>query len=207
MYCQNLLELALVLAEHDPTYEDLATKFFEHFALIASALNARGLWDEEDGFYYDVLRLHGRRTDAARARARSSGCCRSPRSRRIGPETMARLPDFHTRVEWFMREPARGRGRRAAHGLATSTPAGGCSRSSTRTRLRRLLAAMLDPDEFLSDHGIRALSRSGISSIRCSSTSTASSDARLRAGRVDERRSSAATRTGAGRSGSRSTTS
>ena len=46
MYCQNLLELALVLAEHDRTYEDLATKFFEHFALIASALNAHGLWDD-----------------------------------------------------------------------------------------------------------------------------------------------------------------
>src|SRR5262249_46013370 len=57
MYCQNLLELALLLAEHDETYEDMATKFFEHFALIASALNDKGLWDEHDGFYYDVLSL------------------------------------------------------------------------------------------------------------------------------------------------------
>ena len=78
MYCQNLLELALVLAEHDPTYEDMATKFFEHFALIASALNEKGLWNEEDGFYYDVLQLPTARASRC-GRARSSGCCRSPR--------------------------------------------------------------------------------------------------------------------------------
>ncbi len=68
MYCQNLLELALILAEHDDTYEDLATKFFEHFALIASAINDRGLWDEQDGFYYDVLHFDG---SAIPLRARS----------------------------------------------------------------------------------------------------------------------------------------
>ncbi|HEX2784699.1 MAG TPA: hypothetical protein VHN36_14030, partial [Ilumatobacteraceae bacterium] len=55
MYCLDLLEMSLTLARHDPTYEDLATKFFEHFALIAEAMYSRGLWDEEDGFYYDVL--------------------------------------------------------------------------------------------------------------------------------------------------------
>ncbi len=55
MYCLDLLEMSLTLARHDRTYEDLATKFFEHFALIAEAIHSRGLWDEEDGFYYDVL--------------------------------------------------------------------------------------------------------------------------------------------------------
>ena len=65
MYCLNMLEIALELAEHDPTYEDLATKFFEHFALIATALNEKGLWDEEDGFYYDVLHARRRRRRAA----------------------------------------------------------------------------------------------------------------------------------------------
>ena len=55
MYCLDLLEMALTLARHDRTYEDMATKFFEHFAYIAAAMNEPGLWDEEDGFYYDVL--------------------------------------------------------------------------------------------------------------------------------------------------------
>ena len=53
LYCLSMLEIALVLAEHDRAYEDVAVKFFEHFALIAEAMNDRGLWDEEDGFYYD----------------------------------------------------------------------------------------------------------------------------------------------------------
>ena len=53
LYCLSMLEIALVLAEHDPAYEDVAVKFFEHFAMIAEAINERGLWDEEDGFYYD----------------------------------------------------------------------------------------------------------------------------------------------------------
>src|SRR5919202_4580604 len=55
MYCLNLLEMALVLAQHDPAYEDVATKFFEHFALIATAAYDKGLWDSTDGLFYDVL--------------------------------------------------------------------------------------------------------------------------------------------------------
>lgn len=51
MFCLNLLEISLVLARHDDAYEDVATKFFEHFCFIASAMNAQGLWNEEDGFY------------------------------------------------------------------------------------------------------------------------------------------------------------
>ena len=58
MYALDLLDIALVLAQKDPVYEDVATKFFEHFAYIASAMNDQGLWDEADGFYYDVWR-HG----------------------------------------------------------------------------------------------------------------------------------------------------
>ena len=65
MYSLNLLEVALVLAEHDPSYEDLATKFLEHFAYIADAMREQGLWDDEDGFFYDVLSFAGRQPDAA----------------------------------------------------------------------------------------------------------------------------------------------
>jgi hypothetical protein len=68
MYCLNLLEMSLLLAEQDETYEDIATKFFEHFARIAWAINNKGLWDDQDGFYYDVLR-NARRPRAAGPRA------------------------------------------------------------------------------------------------------------------------------------------
>jgi hypothetical protein len=59
MYCQDLLEMALLLCQHDAVYEDLATKFFEHFSLIGSALNDQGLWNKGNGFYYNVLRTDG----------------------------------------------------------------------------------------------------------------------------------------------------
>jgi hypothetical protein len=78
MYCQNMLELALVLAAHDPTYEDLAIKFYEHFALIGSARNHKGLWDETDSFYTTSCTSRAARRSRW-APARSSGCCRSRR--------------------------------------------------------------------------------------------------------------------------------
>jgi Glycosyl hydrolase family 63 C-terminal domain len=157
MYCQNLLELALVLAEHDRTYEDLATKFFEHFALIASALNTHGLWNEEDGFYYDRLRLESGDTMSLPARS-VVGLLPLVAVTTIGPETIARLPDFQARTEWFMRN------RPEAQNVVqhTSSPAHAGWRMLSivdQDRLRRLLSRMLDPDEFLSEHGIRALSK------------------------------------------------
>ncbi|MGZ4329164.1 MAG: hypothetical protein ACXVXL_14190, partial [Solirubrobacteraceae bacterium] len=56
LYCLSMLEIAIVLADSDPAYEDVAVKFFEHYAMIAEAINDRGLWDESDGFYYDQVR-------------------------------------------------------------------------------------------------------------------------------------------------------
>jgi hypothetical protein len=157
MYCQNMLELALVLAEHDETYEDMATKFFEHFALIASALNEKGLWNEEEGFYYDLLRLGN--GDAVQLRARSVvGLLPLAAVTTLGPATLARLPDFTRRADWFMRE--RPEARSVVQHLESPDHAGWRMLSIVdETRLRRLLSAMLDPEEFLSDHGIRALSR------------------------------------------------
>ena len=157
LYCQNLLELSLVLAEHDQTYEDLATKFFEHFALIASALNARGLWDEGDGFYYDMLRLPDGEQMPLRARS-FVGLLPLAAVTTIGPETMARLPDFHARADWFMKNRPEAVG--VVQHLGSDEHAGWRMLSIVdETRLRRLLSAMLDPNEFLSDHGLRALSK------------------------------------------------
>jgi hypothetical protein len=157
LYCQNLLELSLTLAEHDATYEDIATKFFEHFALIASAVNDHGLWNEEDGFYYDTLRLEGGEPVPLRARS-IVGLLPLAAVATIGPQTMERLPDFRTRTEWFTTH------HEAAAGVITHTPSPdhpGWRMLSIvdETRMRRLLAAMLDENEFLSDHGLRALSK------------------------------------------------
>jgi hypothetical protein len=157
MYCQNLLELALILAEYDDTYEDLATKFYEHFALIASALNDKGLWNEEDGFYYDVLHLGNGATVPLKARS-VVGLLPLAAVTTLGPETMARLPDFMRRVEWFTAN--RPEGREVVQHTGSPQHAGWRMLSIVdEERLRRLLAPMLDPGEFLSDHGLRALSR------------------------------------------------
>jgi len=157
MYCQNLLELTLVLAEHDRSYEDLATKFYEHFALIASALNEKGLWDEQDGFYYDILRLGDGTVVPLKARS-AVGLLPLAAVTTIGPQTMARLPDFRQRVAWFTAN--RPEGREVIQHLASDEHAGWRMLSIVDVeRLRRLLAVMLDEAEFLSPHGIRALSR------------------------------------------------
>jgi hypothetical protein len=157
MYCQNLLDVALVLAEHDKTYEDMATKFFEHFALIASALNAKGLWNEEDGFYYDVFHFADGRMAPFRAHS-VVGLVPLFAVSTIGPETMAGLKEFATRTEWFMHyrpdmndviQHIHDPGNAGWRMLSIVSP----------ERLRRVLARMLDPAEFLSDHGVRALSR------------------------------------------------
>jgi hypothetical protein len=156
MYCQNLLELAILLAGRDRTYEDLATKFFEHFALIANALNDLGLWDEQDGFYYDLLH-----TDAGVVplKARSVvGLLPLAAVTTLGPDTLARLPDFMERLEWFTAN--RPEARSVVQHMPSTEHSGWRMLSIVdETRLRRLLATMLDPDEFLSDHGLRALSR------------------------------------------------
>jgi hypothetical protein len=157
MYCQNLLELALFLSARDQTYEDLATKFYEHFALIASALNEKGLWNEEDGFYYDVLHLGD--GDAIPLKARSVvGLMPLAAVTTLGPETMARLPDFMGRVAWFTLH--RPEGRSVIQHTQSLEHAGWRMLSIVDDeRLRRLLRPMLDPAEFLSDYGLRALSR------------------------------------------------
>jgi hypothetical protein len=157
MYCESMLEIALRLAEHDPTYEDLATKFFEHFALIASALNDKGLWNEEDGFYYDVL--HTGEGGVVPLRARSIvGLLPLIAVNTAGPATMARLPSFTARVDWFTANRREGQSV-VRHRDSAEHPGWRMLSIVDETRLRRLLGPMLDPNEFLSDHGLRALSK------------------------------------------------
>src|SRR5205814_8842257 len=125
------------------TYEDLATKFYEHFALIANALNERGLWNEEDGFYYDVLHLGDGAVVPLKARS-VVGLLPLAAVTTLGPATMARLPDFMARVEHFTKN--RPEGREVVQHMHSEEHAGWRMLSIVdEERLRRLLSTMLDP--------------------------------------------------------------
>ena len=157
MYSLNLLEMALVLAEHDPTYEDTATKFFEHFAYIAEAMSAMRLWDDEDGFFYDVLRFADGTTTPLRVRS-MVGLLPLCATTTLGTQTLQRLPDFAARMRWFLTNKPQYRGvvgethvRDGHEGRLLSVVDG--------ERLARILTTMLDEREFLSPHGLRALSQ------------------------------------------------
>ena len=158
MYCLNLLEMALVLACHDGSYEDMATKFFEHFAYIAAAIHhGCGLWDERDGFYYDVLQTAGQRVPL---RVRSMvGLLPLCATTTLGRATLERLPYFAGHFRWFLANKPQ----YAANVAHTHTLGGHKGRLLSIVspeRLRRILATMLDEDEFLSPHGLRSVAAS-----------------------------------------------
>jgi hypothetical protein len=158
MYCLNLLEIAIVLADHDETYEDLATKFFEHFAYISSAIHDRGLWDEGDGFYYDVLRTADGACHPLRVRS-IVGLLPLCAAMTLGQSTLARLPGFAGRFGWFLEHKPEFAGN-VAHCFARDGGRGRLLAMVAPDRLRRLLGWMLDEAEFLSPHGLRALAAS-----------------------------------------------
>jgi hypothetical protein len=154
MYCLNMLDLAIVLARHDVTYEDMATKFFEHFAYIASA--AQELWDDSDGFFYDVLTTEDSRRFTLRIRS-LAGLLPLCATTTLDPPTLERLPYFASHLQWFLAN-------KAEYAMACTPAEDGSGRlllSVVRPdQVPRILARLLDEGEFLSDHGLRALSRS-----------------------------------------------
>src|SRR6266849_3614600 len=106
MYCLNMLAIALELAKEDPAYEDVASKFFEHFVHIAHAMNDVGgegisLWDEEDGFYYDVLNVPGKGHHFLKVRS-MVGLIPLFAVETLEPEIVDRLPGFKRRMQWFI---------------------------------------------------------------------------------------------------------
>lgn len=156
MYCLNLLEMALVLAEHDPAYEDVATKFLEHFALIAAAGHEQ-LWDEADGFFYDVLSAADGRHVPMKVRS-LVGLLPLCATMTLGTATLQRLPRFAERFAWFVENVPSAR---AVIG-ATHVRDGAEGRLLSMVgpeQLLRILAPMLDEAEFLSPHGLRSVSR------------------------------------------------
>jgi len=160
-YAQTMLETAIELALVDPTYEDMAVKFYEQVVNIAYAMNKSGsrdaLWDEEDGFFYDVLRVPGQFTTRLKTRS-IVGLLPLCAVMIYDPAVVPRLPKFVERVSWFDQN----RPDLLQNLHRPSKPgAGGRFMISmlTEDKLRRVLARMLDPAEFLGDHGIRSLSR------------------------------------------------
>ena len=162
MFSQNMAEIAIELAAHDPMYEDMALKFAEHFIWIARAMNQtgpEGMWDEEDGFYYDVLRLPD--GSARRLKVRSMvGLLPLAATTVIEPWQRERIPrvskTLHERLQRMpeLRESihATGHGQFGYGGR-------GIAALVNEDRLRRILTRMLDENEFLSPYGIRALSQ------------------------------------------------
>jgi hypothetical protein len=157
MFCLNMLKIALELAGDNPVYEDIATKFFEHFLYIASSLNNLGLWDETDEFYYDVLRMPDGHAERLRVRS-MVGLIPLLAVETLEPEDLERFPEFTARLQWFLKHRPdlanlvsrwmeHGKGNRHLLALARGH------------RMKRVLARMLDKTEFLSDYGVRALSR------------------------------------------------
>jgi len=162
MYSLNLMRIALELSRHNHVYEDIATKFFEHFLHIAEAMASMageevGLWDEQDEFFYDVLNLPSGERIPLRLRS-MVGLIPLFAVETLDPEGLEEVPGFRARLEWFLnyrpdlaklvsRWSVTGRGERRLLSLLRGH------------RMKCLLRRMLDETEFLSDYGVRALSR------------------------------------------------
>lgn len=162
MYCLNMLAIAVELAREDKVYEDVASKFFEHFIYISDAMNNVGeenteLWDERDGFYYDVLHLPSVRNIPLRVRS-MVGLIPLFAVETVESEWLDSLPGFKERTLWFLEN------------RPDLTEAIGCLQRPgkedrrllsivTKERLEKILSYMLSEEEFLSGYGVRALSR------------------------------------------------
>jgi Glycosyl hydrolase family 63 C-terminal domain len=161
MYTLNLLAIAMELATQDPAYEDVASKFWEHFIYIAYAMNhlgldGRGLWNETDGFFYDVLKFPDGGHFPVKIRS-MVGLIPLFAVETLEPGLMQRLPGFKRRMEWFIAN----RPDLTANVASMQTSGMGERRLLSivdAAQLRRMLHIMLDENEFLSPHGIRALS-------------------------------------------------
>jgi hypothetical protein len=162
MYCLNMLAIAMELAKEDPAYEDVASKFWEHFLHIAHAINhlgadGVGMWDETDGFFYDVLHLPNDGHMPLKIRS-MVGLIPLFAVEALDAKDIDKLPGFKRRLEWFIRN----RPDLTANVACMDTPGEGERRLMSivsSDQLKRVLRFMLDEGEFLSQYGIRALSR------------------------------------------------
>ncbi|MBX3356936.1 MAG: glucosidase [Phycisphaeraceae bacterium] len=161
-YCGTMLSIALELASEDPAYEDVASKFFEHFVAITDAINTvggTGLWDEADGFYYDQIRLDGGRSIPLKVRS-LVGMVPLLAVEVLENEVIDRLPGFKKRMQWFLDHR-----KDLPWNTTCACGHGGADRGHrllaipTRERLERVLSYLLDEGEFLSPYGVRSVSK------------------------------------------------
>jgi hypothetical protein len=150
-----MLVISIELAQREPVYEEMACKFAEHYAYIAAAINGSGIWDEEDGFYYDRLRRDGREPLVMRVRS-MVGVIPLLATYPVSTKVLERLPRFARHLEEFTtRRPE------YAHGMLGRPHATGGLVFSLAgdVQAARVLSRLADPDEFLSPYGLRSLSR------------------------------------------------
>jgi Mannosylglycerate hydrolase MGH1-like glycoside hydrolase domain len=161
MYCLNMLAIALELARENSAYEDVASKFFEHFVYICDAMNNLGgeniaLWDAKDGFYYDVLHMSDGRRFPLKVRS-MVGLIPLFAVETLDPTVVDGLPGFKRRMQWFIENRPK-----LGENIEMQSTDDGPRRFLSlvnRHRLKRVLGYMLDESEFLSPYGIRAISR------------------------------------------------
>ena len=161
MFCLNMLAMALELAKTKPAYEDVATKFFEHFVYIADSINSRcgrnGLWNEEDGFYYDTIHCPSGEMIPLKIRS-FVGLIPLFAVETLDKEQLEDLPDFRRRMRWFIDNRPELMEHLTLDPGGEETPRMLLSLVD-EDRLRQILDRMLDPDQFLSPYGLRSLSK------------------------------------------------
>jgi hypothetical protein len=161
MYCLNMLEMALEISQHNPAYEDVTTKFFEHFIYIAESLNRigedwTGSWDDQDGFFYDVLSLPNSQYIPLKVRS-LVGLSTLFAVFVVKKELLEKLPDFHSRLKWFQQYRENNNQYSVIEELNEEDDI--LLSLVPRLRLEKLLKALLDENEFLSPGGIRSISK------------------------------------------------
>jgi Mannosylglycerate hydrolase MGH1-like glycoside hydrolase domain len=162
MFCLNLMRIALELSKENSTYEALATKFFQHYTYVAAAMKHMGnrdysLWDEEDGFFYDVLSFPDGRYHKLRVRS-LVGLIPLFAVERLEEDWMAPFSIFSSNFHWFLKH----RPEQVKGVVHTVEHEGGVTHALTilnQEQIRRIIARIMDPKEFLSDYGVRSLSK------------------------------------------------